>query len=848
MVKAFRVLIYACGFVLAGSYAESVLLQGTSLPAPSGTAPREVVASKVAVSRAASQAPPAGAPQSLAVSHETAPSRQMLDRYCVTCHNARMKAGNLVLATMDPERVGDAPAAWEKVVRKLRAGAMPPAGARRPDPSEVHALVSSLETSLDRLGAANPNPGRTSAHRLNRAEYGNAVRDLLALDIDPAQYLPSDDADLGFDNMADILSVSPAFLERSMMAARKLSRLAVGDLSPRPAVTYQIPKLRFQDYRMDEDLPFGSRGGIAVKHYFPADGEYLVKIRLRRNLYDFIRGLQTPQQLEVRLDGERVSVFPVGPAPGRPAPRSLEGASFGSPDFEEYSHNMDDKLEVRFSAKAGPRVVGISFTQQRQVLDGVMQPRPTGKPLATDGGFSSASEMPEAAVDRVTVDGPYNPTGLGTTPSREKIFTCQPARASEEEACAKTILSTIGRRAYRRPLTAEDVTTLLRFYKIGRGEGRFDTGIQRGIESILVDPEFLFRIERDPSSIAPGTNYRVSDLELASRLSFFLWSSIPDDELLDVAVAGKLKDPVVFERQVRRMLTDVRSQALVQNFVGQWLWQRKLRSASPIAELFTEFDDNLREGFQRETELFVESQLREDRSLLDLVRANYTFVNERLARHYGIPNVSGSRFRRVTFKENDVRGGLLGQGSLLTVTSYPNRTSVVVRGHWLLENLLGAAPPPPPPDVPALPDKGMDGKPASQRELLEEHRKNPVCRSCHALMDPLGFSLENFDAIGRWRETGDDGQPVDATGTLPDGTTFVGVSGLRGMVLSQKDQYVGNVTEKLLIYALGRGLEYTDMPVVRQVIRTSAPSDYRWSSVILGIVKSTPFQMRRSES
>jgi hypothetical protein len=748
---------------------------------------------------------------------------------------------------MDPARVGDDAENWEKVVRKLRAGSMPPLGSPRPDRTTYEAVTSLLETALDRTAAADPNPGRTTARRLNRTEYGNVIRDLFDLNIDPTAYLPADDADLGFDNMADILSISPALLERSMSAARKITRLAVGDPNPRPASTYVAPKMRFQDYRMDEDLPFGSRGGMAVRHYFPADGEYVVKVRLRRNLYDLIRGLQTAQQLEVRLDGERLTVFAVGPAPGRPAPRSLGGATDGSPDWEDYSHHVDDKFDVRVPVRAGPHVLGVAFVQTRTERDYVMQPRPTGKPLATDEVITSASEAPEAAVERVVVDGPYDVTGLGDTPSRRKIFVCRPTGASKEESCARQILSTVARRAFRRPLTKEDVDGVLGFYRIGRREGNFETGIQRGLESILADPEFLFRLERDPVNAAAGTNYRPSDLELASRLSFFLWSSIPDDELLDVAIAGKLKDPLVVERQVRRMLADPRSKALVENFASQWLQVRKLRSVTPVPELYTDFDDNLREGFARETELFVESQLREDRSLVDLLRANYTFVNERLAQHYGIPKIYGNRFRRVTFNDG-VRGGLLGQGSLLTLTSYPNRTSVVLRGHWLLDNILGAPPPPPPPNIPALPELGSNGKQASQRELLAMHRKNPVCASCHAPMDPLGFALENFNAIGQWRTTDVDGGDIDASGAFPDGTTFEGASGLRALLLSRQGEFVRTVTERLMIYALGRGLEYYDAPAIRHIIREAAPSDYRWSSVILGIVKSTPFQMRRSES
>ena len=787
-------------------------------------------------------------PSGLAGSSSPGSTRAVLNRYCVTCHNDRLKTAGLTLDTMDAERVGDHAEAWEKVVRKLRTGAMPPVGRPRPDTATYAAVAASLETALDRVAAANPNPGRTTAHRLNRTEYANAVRDLLGLEVDGTALLPPDNSDLGFDNMADILSVSPALLERYIFAARKISRLAVGDPTIGPTTDmYVIPKMRFQDHRMSEDLPFGSRGGVAVRHDFPLDAEYDITIRLRRQLYDYVRGLQNRQQLEVRLDGERVAVFTVGGAPGTPPPRTYAGAVLGDQAWEEYALHADDNLGVRVSAGAGPRVLSVSFVQGRSERDGVLQPRATGKVLAVAERWSSTSEAPEAAIASVSVSGPFNATGSGQTPSRQRLFVCHPTHGAEEEPCAREILSTVARRAFRRPLMSGDLDTLLTFYQTGRRTGGFETGIQRGLESILVDPEFLFRIERSPVEVPAATAYRISDLELASRLSFFLWSSIPDDELLDVATRGQLRDPGVLEQQVQRMLADSRSQALVDGFAIQWLALRTLQSVVPTPELFPEFDDNLREAFQRETELFVGSQLREDRSLLGLLRANYTFVNERLAQHYGIPNVYGSRFRRVTFSDG-ARGGLLGQGSILTVTSYPTRTSPVLRGHWLLERILGSPPPPPPPDVPDLPDRGEGGRPASVRERLEQHRDNPVCASCHAPMDPLGFALEDFDAIGKWRATGEAGAPIDASGVFPDGTGFQGLAGLRTILLSEHEQFVRTVTEKLTTYALGRGVEYYDMPALRQIIREAEPHDYRWSSLVLGIAKSMPFQMRRSET
>ena len=774
--------------------------------------------------------------------------RPVLNRYCVGCHNERLRTAGLALDTMDAARVGDHPDAWEKVVRKLRTGAMPPAGRRRPDAATYATVASALENALDRAAAATPNPGRTTVHRLNRREYANAVRDLLALEIDASGLLPADNADLGFDNMADILSVSPALLDRYIFAARRISRLAVGDPDIEPTTeTYAVPSMRFQDLRMSEDLPFGSRGGIAIRHNFPLDAEYEVRIRLQRQLYDYVRGLQNRQQLEVRLDGERLAVFDIGGAPGTPPPRTFAGAVLGDRTWEEYTLHADEDLVVRLSARAGPRVLGVSFVQGRSERDGVLQPRATGKVLAVAERWSSPSEAPEAAVDQVSIAGPFDATGSGETPSRERLFVCRPGPGTEEEPCAREILGAVARRAFRRGVTETDLRTLLGFFAAGRRAGGFEAGIQRALESILVDPEFLFRVERDPVDTRPGTIHPVSDLELAARLSFFLWSSIPDDELLDVAARGDLRDPDVLRRQVQRMLADSRAQALVDGFALQWLALRTLSRVVPTPELFPEWDDNLREAFRRETELFVASQIRETRSVLDLVRADYTFANERLARHYGIPNVYGSRFRRVTFSDG-VRGGLLGHGSILTVTSYPTRTSPVLRGHWLLQQMLGSPPPPPPPDVPALPDRGEGGRPASVRERLEQHRANPVCANCHAPMDPLGFALEHFDAIGKWRATGEGGGPIDASGVFPDGTGFEGLAGLKAMLLGRHEQFVWTVTEKLATYALGRGLEHYDMPAVRAIIRGAAADDYTWSSLVLGIVESTPFQMRRSES
>jgi mono/diheme cytochrome c family protein len=778
------------------------------------------------------------------------PHQRVLQSYCVSCHNERLRTGGLAFDRFDMSNVGERAEVWEKVLLKLRMGAMPPPGRPRPDKPTLDAFVSWLETELDTSSARNVNPGRTgSVHRLNRSEYQNAIRDLLGLEIDVASLLPVDDADKnGFDNVANMLSVSPTLLDRYLAAARKLTRVALGIPPVGPTTnTYQVPVLLDQNGSVSDDLPLGSRGGFAVRHYFPVDGEYLVKIRLRRQLYDYVVGLGSPHQMEVRLDGERMlSSTAGGEETLKAPPASFVGEIFGHPAWEKYALNADAGLQVRFRVSAGPRIVGVSFlSRQAEPEDGV---RP---PVRSGGRQEERDEMLEAnpSIDSVSIDGPYAVEGPGDTPSRRTILSCRPTVTTQEQACARQILSSIARRAYRRLVTDREIGTLLRFYADGRSAGTFDTGLQFGLERVLADPNFLFRVERDPANATPGMAYRLSDLELASRLSFFLWSSVPDDQLLDAAARGLLKKPALLEQQVRRMLASPRSKAaLVDNFIGQWLQLRPLRSAEPSETAFPDFDENLRQAFLQETNLFVDSTLREDRSVVDLLSANYTFVNERLARHYQIPNVYGNRFRRITFENDERRGGLLGQGSLLTVTSYPNRTSPVLRGKFLLDNILGTPPPPPPPDVPPLPDRGEGNKVASVRERLEQHRKNPACATCHAPMDPLGFALENFDAIGAWRTTSEAGGPIDATGTLPDGARVQGLKGLRELLVSRREQFVGAMTEKLLSYAVGRELEYYDHPTVRKIVREAASSDYRWSSLLLGVVKSAPFQMRRSRT
>ncbi len=766
--------------------------------------------------------------------------KAVLDQYCVACHNDRRRQAGVTLQTIDSERIGQVEEqveVWEKVVRKLRARAMPPPGRPRPDDSVYEAMVTSLEEALDLAATANPNPGRPPIHRLNRVEYRNAIRDLLALEIDERALLPPDESGYGFDNIADVLSLSPVLLDRYMVAAEKISRLALGNPAIRPAVeTYSVPYTKWQDDRMSEDLPFGSRGGLAVKHHFPLDGEYEIRLSLQRAYGNHIRGLQEPNDVEVRLDRQWIAQFTIG-GDGERAP--WDGVS--RPTL--YEQTADADLHVRVDVKAGTRLLSAAFLEKRAVAEGELDPHPSVSSLA----YARDRNAP-MALGSIEIGGPYDGRIPDDTPSRRRVFVCDPSGRSEHEAdgCAEEILSTLARRAFRRPVVDSDVEPLLALYRAGRDEGGFDAGIEFALRGVLIDPEFLFRIERDPPSAAPATAYQLSDLELASRLSFFLWSSIPDDELLDLAVEGRLGSPGVLEQQVSRMMRDGRAAALLDNFFGQWLLSRNMRTASPDPQIFLDFDENLREAMERETQLFIESQLRDDRSVLDLLNADYTFLNERLARHYGVPNVYGNHFRRVAIGGHQ-RGGLLGQGSILTVTSYPNRTSPTKRGLWVLEHLLGASPPPPPPEVPGLPDADHpeESRSLSMRERMELHRTSPVCASCHVQMDPLGFSLENYDGIGAWRAA-EGGAPIDASGTLPHTGPFEGPSGLRGVLLGQEERFVETVTEKLLTYALGRGVEYYDAPAVRKIARDAADSDYRWSSVVLGIVESTPFQMRRS--
>jgi len=748
----------------------------------------------------------------------------------VVCHNQRAKTAGLMLDKMDLNHIADGAEVWEKVVRKLRGGMMPPVGMPRPDKPATEGFISWLEASLDRAAAANPNPGRDPLHRLNRAEYANAIHELLALDIDVTSLLPADDEANGFDNIADVLKVSPSLLEQYLGASRQIASLAVGD----PAITpvseiYRVPPDLAQEDHI-EDLPLGTRGGIAIHHNFPLDGEYNFSVKLLRNIVGYITGLEWPHQLEISVDGQRVFLAPVG---GEADNKTMDANLGVAGDA------MDARLKVRAPIQAGPRTVVVTFLRKNSAES--VEPL---QPFTRDLDLQNMNGIP--LIDYVDITGPLKPTGPGDTPSRRRIFSCRPNGASDELPCAKKILTSLARRAYRRPVSDQDMELLLSFYQAGRNKGNFDAGIESALRLILADPKFLFRYSPDPSNVAPGANYRVSDLELASRLSFFLWSTVPDDQLLDVAAQGKLKDPAVLDQQVRRMLADPRAKELATNFAGQWLYLRNLPSSIPDRDTFPNWDDNLRQAMRRETELFFESIVHEDRSALDLLNADYTFVNERLARHYGIPNIYGSQFRRVQITDEN-RRGLLGQGSILTVTSYPNRTSPVLRGKWILENILGTPPPAPPPNVPALKESGEGGKMLSVRVLMEQHRQNPACASCHKIMDPLGFSLENFDGIGQWR-TKEPGGAVDASGQLADGSQVDGPAALRKAILAHPDQFVDTMTEKLLTYALGRGLEYYDMPVVRDIVHDAASNNYRFSSLVMGIVKSVAFEMKKSQA
>jgi mono/diheme cytochrome c family protein len=777
------------------------------------------------------------------VADSSSPVRPVVQKYCAGCHNERLHTAGLVLDKLDMEHVAPDQAVWERVIKKMRAGTMPPAGMPRPDQATYHSIVSYLETEIDRYAATHPNAGRFArVHRLNRFEYQAAVSDLLGLDLDVSELLPMDNTfEEGFDNNESQLSVSPSLVDRYLSTARTISREAVGIAPPGPQVErYKVHLNQIQNERLSEDLPFGSQGGTAVHYNFPSDGEYHIKIRLQTNYNDYIRGMGRAHDLDVRLNGMLIKRFTIGGEDhGISAPSGYGGNIQMAEKWENYAHHADENLEVTFAAKAGSQVIGLSFVADRIEPEDIPQPRAWGFALATN-------EYPfkQMSVKTMDITGPLNPSGRSTIPSRARLFVCEPRSSQDEEPCARKILSTVARRAYRRPVDQSDIQPLLAAYSAGRKKGDFDMGIQYGLRELLADPSFLLRIESEPTGTEAGGLQPVPNIELASRLSFFLWSSVPDEELLNVAVGGTLSQPKVFEQQVRRMLADPRAiRSLVDSFAAQWLQLRSLNDVFRDPEIFPEFDENLRNAFEQETKLLVGHTLREDRSVAELLSANYTFLNERLARHYGIPNVFGERMRLVQLPADSPRGGLLSQGSILAVTSYANRTSPVIRGKWLMQNILGVSPPAPPPNVPPLPEKAGAGVPATVRARLEQHRKNPPCSTCHAPMDPLGFALENFDGIGMWRTT-DGGAPVDASAMMPNGTKFEGPAGLRSLMLSQPDQFVSTVAGRLLQFALGRGLEYYDGPTVRKIVRDAAPNGYKWSAIILGVVNSTPFRMK----
>ena len=763
-----------------------------------------------------------------------------VETHCISCHNERVLSGGLRLGADTFASLEGHADTWEKVLHKVRTGQMPPAPRARPSAADATAFTSYLQTTLDAAAERDPQPGRVGAHRLNRIEYANAVRDVLSLPIDAGALLLPDEAEDGFDNIAASLALSPAHLERYLAAARQISRMAVGDRAPAPAAAshvYRVPRLLEQDERASDDLPFGSRGGLAVRHHFPRDGEYAIRVRLRRQVYDYIIGMRTPQQLEIRLDGALLKRFTVGgEAKGTPGPLTWNGEIVGDTEYELYMHDADAGLDVSARVPAGLHQVSAAFVDSPWEPEGVTQPRQVDFGRGSDEQFDGY-----AAVDTLTIRGPHDPGGPGDTASRRAIFTCRPSGKTDEATCVKKIVETLARRAYRRPPAPEEIDTLLAFYRSGLAQGGFEEGIRAAIERLLVSFNFLFRIEAQPARAGAGRAYQLNDFDLASRLSFFLWSSVPDDQLLTLASRGKLSDPATLDRQVRRMLADSRSRALVDNFAGQWLMLRKATSFQPDLIVHPDFDENLRDAFVKEAQLFVDSQLRADRSIVELVTANYSFLNERLARHYGVSDVYGERFRRVTFTDG-VRGGVLGLGGLLMVTSYPDRTAPVSRGLWVLDALLGMPPPPPPGNVPDLEETAEDGRKRSMREQMEMHRRNPACAACHVRMDPLGFALEEFDAIGK-RRTSSGGLPIDPLAHFPDGTAIDGIRGVRTLVASRRDQYVETFTAKLMTYALGRLVDYRDQPAIRKIAREAAAQEYRWSAIIAGIVRSAPFRL-----
>jgi mono/diheme cytochrome c family protein len=854
-------------------------------------------------------APNGREPVRVVAAQQQVDTRAFMKQYCISCHTQQAKQRGTVpvaLDDLDPANVSRDARTWEQVVRKMRAGVMPPSGMPRADKATHERFLAVVEGDLDRAARVTPNPGRTEAfHRLNRKQYQNAIRDLLNLDIDVTALLPPDDSSYGFDNIAGVLKISPTLMERYLTAAQKISRTAVGLPPSSPNIDYfRVADDRAQDDRLPSQL-FGTRGGASINYTFPMDAHYTIRVELSRDLNEQVPIYQEPQLLEVSIDGERLNVFtlpgvagPPPPPPSEPvaasdvpaddpaasaaAPARGQGAGAaqrgagagarrggggGNRQGQAQRNRADRDWEIRVPVKAGPHDVQVAFVKQSSAVAETTR-LPFVRPYPA--GVNIAETRTGAYLRSVEIAGPFDPTGPGNSPSRQRIFICQPTtvvnasipkdqlptpksaaappqQVRNAEACARSILSTLARRAYRRPVVAADIEPLMAFYREGLSSGSFDEGIDHALQRLLISPEFLLRVEADPAGVPANTPYRISDVELASRLSFFLWSSIPDDELLRLAEQRQLRNPAVLDRQVRRMIADDRFGSFVEQFAGQWLFLRNLAASVPVQQNFPDFDDTLRQSFRIETEMFVDSVIREDRSALDLLRADYTFLNERLARHYGIPNVKGNRFRRVVLPPDSHRGGLLGQGSILTVTSYPDRTSPVVRGKWILENLLGTPPPPPIPGVPPLKPPSFAGKVLTMRERISAHRNSPVCASCHSMMDPLGLALEHFDGVGKWRALDESGAPIDASGALPDGTKFDGADGLRNALLTS-DRFMTTLSEKMLTYALGRGVEYYDMPAVRTIVRNAGRDDYRFTSLIRAIVESAPFQMRRSHS
>lgn len=779
-------------------------------------------------------------------------AQQLVNTYCVACHNDVLATAEFSVQGIDFDNPGDHAESLEKVIKKLRSQMMPPAGMPRPDFETYGLMTTWLETELDAAWAASPNPGRaTPLHRMNRYEYNNTINNLLGIDVDVMDLLPGDPtADGSFDNIAASLPFTTAHMERYMSVAREVTRLATGLPPVGPSVaTYEIPLYMSQDWRQTEDMPFGSRGGVSVNHYFPVDGEYEIKVALETNYQDYIKGLGWAQLLEVRLDGRLLQRFSIGgEAPGTPAPLSFSGTGEpGSTDWEQYMlYQAGEGLEVRVPVTAGPHTITASYVRQQVEDEGIPQPRQGGRLPANDEAYLAYQK-----VHAVEIGGPFIAMGNATdSPSRRAIFSCYPEQVSEEQDCAVEILERLARQAYRRAVTDEDLALLLGFFNDGREQGgRFDEGIQFALEYLISDPEFLIRSYQQPSQVAANELYQLSDNELASRLSFFLWSTAPDEELLRLAENDQLSNPAIYEQQVRRLLADKRAvSTLVEDFAAQWLNLRRLEEVNINTVLFPDYDVSLIEAFARETEMFVAESIKADDSIMELIGAEHTYVNERLAQHYGIEEVYGSRFRRAALPDRNQRGGLLAQGALLTVTSYPGRTSPVLRGKWLLDNMLGTPPPPPPPNVPILAEAASGDSPTSIRERLAQHRVDPVCSSCHVVIDPIGFALENFDVIGAWREFDEAGNPVDPNGNYPGGIEFTGFADLRDWMMDRPDQFAHTLTEKLMTYALGRRVEHYDQPVIRQIVREAAQQDYRWSAIVLGITQSPPFTMSRAQA